>query len=852
MASAENTLEIIASNLHGCSSTVSTRFQYGIKKTFENAGGDAQIVLMSETMSDAKLPLQENHAAYVIKGDRPGTGMCASINPDRLPIFKVVEITHRLQLIEISDRLNIISLYAPQVGSPELTKSNFCRSLAVLLEQIDKSNDKPILLTGDFNIEPSELPSSYLGELLQHGSIISSGKPTQLHGKELDFAVMLKAESAEFSVSSEVLQNATSDHEAIRIIIKNFNTVLDQDLDLITQKPNKSPPIPKGPNQIKAYKTLVKKEWHKFLTKNSRIESILKRTLAQESKTCNCNAKHKELLDLAYRGMREIIINSAEKVSRMKKVNKKKCNIRNPIFEKLHQRLQRKEIGKKRFIKLLKFKTNQQNQKNYKFLAKNSKSINYYKKLKKMMGANLKTRKPRIPLKGITKIYREIYEPVSFDKSKVKNLKVELKKPKINESTKVKKFNRLELDEAMELVKKKKASRGPKIEHWVMADINDQIMYLFNAFMIHGHVPKQLLTANIVCLKKDHSLPDNVPTNYRPIALVESLSKVLEQILRPRIEFSFSKNQYAYQENKGTLNALNDFITSAKIFKRKYGTVFCVFLDLSKAFDKLDFEAIASQMKGRMEFPERRVFAEYLTNTCTMLEDVQINPRRGIRQGGLLSPSIFLQTTDPWLREHEYQEDKGAKAQGFADDTAILGGIVFRVQEFLDSFSTFAEKNGLQLNPKKCKVVACCTTADFEKYSQGLQLPEFLLNGIKLEYVRVYKYLGYLYNSAMSDSDHMRELLSRIRTAILQNKRFFKKANIWLLVRIAKTFIVSKLYGLEFSESISNHQITRYNYLFNAWFSKNSERTNQIIKQNEQISLKYLHEKARSRRLNLE
>ena len=149
-------------------------------------------------------------------------------------------------------------------------------------------------------------------------------------------------------------------------------------------------------------------------------------------------------------------------------------------------------------------------------------------------------------------------------------------------------------------------------------------------------------------------------------------------------------------------------------------------------------------------------------------------------------------------------------------------------------------------------MVACCTTADFEKYSQGLQLPEFLLNGIKLEYVRVYKYLGYLYNSAMSDSDHMRELLSRIRTAILQNKRFFKKANIWLLVRIAKTFIVSKLYGLEFSESISNHQITRYNYLFNAWFSKNSERTNQIIKQNEQISLKYLHEKASSRRQNLE
>ena len=849
MATENEPLEIIAANLHGCSSPLCPRFQYGIQKTFENTGSNAQIILMSETMSDSKLALKENHATYVIAGDRPGTGMCISLDPDRLPIFKVTEITQRLQLLMLEDRINIVSLYAPQVGSTDQTKENFKKCLKSLLNQIDSQNDKPILLIGDFNISAAEIlgDSSYLQELLQHGRVIRNGEPTQRHGKELDYAVILKEGSANFKISSKVVENATSDHDAIHLVIENFNLVLDTDADLVHQKPKKPVPIPRDPKQIKNFRTKVKKAWGKFLRKNQKVDAILKRTKAAEAKTCACSFKHKQLLDTAYANIREIIVKAAEEVN-SKKGYKKKPRVSCSVYDKLYQRLQKKEIGKRRFIKLLKFKTNERNQKNYAYLAKNSKTIKYYKSLKKLMGANLRTRKPRIPLKGITSIYKDIYEPKSFGPEKVKKLKAELKTPKPGESIDIQKFTQLELFEALSSVKKKKASRGPRIELWIMADINDHLLNLFNALLIHGHIPKQLLTADILCLKKDASLPDNTATNFRPIALVESLSKVLELLLKPRISFSFSKNQYAYQQNKGTLNALKDFMSSARDFREKYGTCFIVFLDLSKAFDKLDFNAIAKQMADRMNFPERRIFAEFLTNTCTMLEEVKIYPRRGIRQGGMLSPDIFLQTTDPWLREHEGDRTLGAKGQCFADDTIIIGGLVFRVQDFLDSFADFANDNGLQVNPKKCKIIACCSMSDFNFYNTaGRRLPKFYLNGVELEYVRVYKYLGYLTNSQMNDEDHVKELFSRIRAAILQNKRFFKKANRWLLVRVAKAFIVSKLYGLEFSEKISKNRITRYNYLFNAWFSRNSTNTNQIIEQSPGIDLKSLHEKARSR-----
>ena len=131
------------------------------------------------------------------------------------------------------------------------------------------------------------------------------------------------------------------------------------------------------------------------------------------------------------------------------------------------------------------------------------------------------------------------------------------------------------------------------------------------------------------------------------------------------------------------------------------------------------------------------------------------------------------------------------------------------------------------------------------------QLPKFHLNGVELEYVNVYKYLGYMYNSKMNDEDHIKSLLSKIRLAILQNKRYFKKANPKLLVRIAKSFIVSKLYGLEFSKSISANQLIRYNYLFNMWFSRGTEDTTKIMNDNKEINLEYLHKKARDRFDNL-
>ena len=130
---------------------------------------------------------------------------------------------------------------------------------------------------------------------------------------------------------------------------------------------------------------------------------------------------------------------------------------------------------------------------------------------------------------------------------------------------------------------------------------------------------------------------------------------------------------------------------------------------------------------------------------------------------------------------------------------------------------------------------------------KGRKLPTFYMNGIPLDYVKEYKYLGYWITSCLTDGYQMNVNFRKVKNSIFQFKRFFKRAGDKILVRLAESYFSSKLYGLEFTKSINQNQITRFNYFYNIWFGKKTEATNQKLKIYEQLTLPKLHEKARQR-----
>ena len=166
-------------------------------------------------------------------------------------------------------------------------------------------------------------------------------------------------------------------------------------------------------------------------------------------------------------------------------------------------------------------------------------------------------------------------------------------------------------------------------------------------------------------------------SNYCPISILSSFSKIFEKYIYERLFSFFDKhkvllpNQYGFRPGINTTHAITDIVTTAyENMGNNYYTGL-IFLDLKKAFDTVNHIILLSK---RNHYGIRGVahslLSSYLTNRkqSVFIDNycsTPLNINNGVPQGSTLGPLLFL------IYINDLENSIVTNPRLFADDTCI-------------------------------------------------------------------------------------------------------------------------------------------------------------------------------------
>ena len=334
--------------------------------------------------------------------------------------------------------------------------------------------------------------------------------------------------------------------------------------------------------------------------------------------------------------------------------------------------------------------------------------------------------------------------------------------------------------------------------------ISTVLVHIVNVSFEHGIFPENWKKAVITSVPKV-SIPLS-PSDFRPISLLPSLSKIIEklaniQIVAYLIEHSFlDPYQSAYMKNHSTQTALlklcediYDVIDDSEI-------TLLVLLDFSKAFDTVNHKLLLAKL-DILGFEKNTCdwILSYLSDRKQMVKTDNDSSNwspiiNGVPQGSILGPLLFTILISDMRRSIW-----NGSYITYADDTNLywesevdtINSTIDATNQVLDQVSTYCVDTCLRLNETKCKYIFIGSKPAIRKLN-NLQTTDLNINGSAIERVNCAKVLGVLFDEVLSWQKQVNLCISKAMGNFFQIYRFKKFLDTSAKITLCDSIILSQ------------------------------------------------------------
>ena len=301
-----------------------------------------------------------------------------------------------------------------------------------------------------------------------------------------------------------------------------------------------------------------------------------------------------------------------------------------------------------------------------------------------------------------------------------------------------------------------------KIVKLLKNEISKPLTVIINQMLKTGIFPDSFKTSKIVSLfkKGDHGLL----TNYRPISLLPTISKLFERVIYDQMYLYFNNNnlladeQFGFRKNHSTEYAAIKLVDHISNEMESGKTPVTLFIDLSKAFDTLSFDILLQKLNYYgIAGVNLKLMANYLRNRKQYVVFNNHNSeitdiKCGVPQGSILGPLFF----SICINDLKNASNK-CKFLMYADDTTIY----FNIEDFntnnleaeinkeLEQVNTWLKVNKLSLNVGKTKMMI------FHRKRKHIPELKVLIDGCNIECVNSFNFLGIMLDQGLSWNNHV-------------------------------------------------------------------------------------------------